>query len=142
MDQAGLKASLSAAVEEKQRLTRKRLKFKLETRAAKDLSEARQRVIALHWRECREQREWVRLIGLSLAFVRGQRYWHVERNTKEVPAAIDIARYGDLDVSAVQAWIDAPIDTKEMAEWSEHIKQTKAAVRERKALRRRPEAAE
>jgi len=95
------------------------------------------------WGHGSDLRSQIRYTGLAYAFVRGRRYWEVERFTKEPPSASSVAYWAgaDVDEGAVKAWLEAKPSDEELASYAEHLRQAKERAREMKASGRPRRAA-
>lgn len=124
-----LKMELARLVARKVELTRarvalKRIPFKDRT--------AEQHAEMMHlWSECSIQKEQIRYTALAYAFVRGRRYWHVERDVHEQhrPWAKGIANYAEADEIAVKLWLAEEPTPEERASWAAHLDAERATAR-------------
>lgn len=81
------------------------------------------------WGYGSELKEQIRGLGLAYAFVRGRRYWEVERFTKSAPSASVVAYWADADEADVKAWLEAKPSEEELAAYVEHLQRAKERAR-------------
>lgn len=105
-----------------ERLTLKRIPFTERT-------VQQHRVMLGCWDEGRYLREQIRHAGLAYAFLRGRRYWEVERFTQDGPLATLIAANADVTAEEIQAWLEVKPSEAELAAYAEHLQRAKEKAR-------------
>lgn len=91
------------------------------------------------WSEARSTKEDIRLTQLAYAFVRGRRYWEVERHCRDgnAPSAFSIAHCCEAEKAEVEAWLKAPVPDEEVAAYQAHLDAAEAKRRAASATRKR-----
>lgn len=129
-----LKSELSALVESKKKLTRERVEYKRRTPLGDG---ARFPTLTRFWRGCRDLKGGIRYTSLLIAFLRGRRYWTVERHaTNEVDATyLSNLSNGWLSVEQAKAWLTEIPSTEERSAFEAHLRAAKERARAAKSAR-------
>lgn len=122
-----LKMELSSLVARKMELTRARVALK--RIPYKDRTHEQHAQMMRLWNDCRIVKESIRFVTLAYAFVRGRRYWHVERRVHEAPWARGIAGVAEADEVAVKLWLAEQPTAEELASWSAHVAAAETTAR-------------
>lgn len=96
---------------------------------------AQQSAMLGHWSTGSVLKEQIRHLGLAYAFLRGRRYWEVERYTKDGPFATMIAAEADVTAEEIQDWLEVRPSEEELAAFTEHLQRAKERVRAEKLTR-------
>lgn len=124
-----LKMELARLVARKMELTRARVALK--RIPFKDRTPEQHAEMMHLWSECSIQKEQIRYTSLAYAFVRGKRYWHVERRVHERHRAWarGIANYAEADEASVKAWLSEEPSAEERAAWELRLEAASASRR-------------
>lgn len=129
-----LKSKLSALVESKRKLTRERVEYKRLTPVG---DAARFPTLSRFWRGCRDLKGEIRYTSLLIAFLRGRRYWTVERHTtNEVDATyLSNLSKGWLSLEQANAWLMEVPSTEERSNFEAHLRAAKERARAARSTR-------
>lgn len=124
-----LKTELARLVACKVELTRSRVALK--RIPFKDRTSAQHSEMMRLWGECSFQKEEIRYTALAYAFVRGVRYWHVERDVHEQHSASAraIASHAGADEAAVKLWLADVPTPEERESWKAHLDAARMTAR-------------
>jgi len=122
-------------------LTRERVAIK--RKPFSERTDAEHRCMMALWSDCRVQKESIRHAALAYAFVRGRRYWIVERecDDQNKPSATAIAFWADADVDSVKAWLGAPVSSEEAAAFAAAVEAARVRAQSAHEARRKAKAA-
>lgn len=133
-----LKQTLCELVRKKIENTKARLAYK----AVTPVSEPnRELVIVGYWSENAALKEQIRSVALARAYLRGQRYWFVERSCAMGPLVNHVARWAGVDASLIHDWIEQKPTAEELEAWGKHVEASKTKYRAIRAARRSERAA-
>lgn len=133
-----LKAELKGLVSKKVQNTQERLAIK--RIPFPERSSQQHGTMLWHWGEGSVLKERIRCLGLAYAFVRGRRYWEVERFTKESPYARGIALDAGVEEDVIRSWLDEKPSAKELAAYAQHLQTAKEKARAARSAMRRSAA--
>jgi hypothetical protein len=116
-----MKNQMAECVGRKKQITAERVEIK-KVPFSQRAEEAHRQLMWL-WSEARSAKEDIRLTQLAYAFVRGRRYWEVERHCRDgnAPSAYSIAYSCGAEKADVEAWLKAPVTDEEVAAYQAHL---------------------
>lgn len=125
-----LKTTLAETVNNKQETTKERVAYKKSTPISEP---SRRQELNRLWSQSRGYKNQIRTLALAYAFLRGARYWEVERNTKKpnVSASAIAAAAGNPGLKdEVALWMAVKPSEEESKEFAKHLAEAAAKVRQ------------
>jgi hypothetical protein len=124
---ASAKSALVEVVERKKQNTKERVAYKKATPVSNP--ERFGKLLSFWWVN-KDLKEEIRHRGLALAFLRGSRYWFVERVANSAPIFEVVAEFAGAAPEVVGAWLQEKPSPEEKVTFESHLAAAKVKARE------------